>query len=120
MYNGERMLIGANKLNYYVKNYLQSSGNYSMEEIKSDLEEFKLDLEEYINDITSYNFVMPRSDSLTKEGILNDLQFNLNEVNNKLANIQGGRKRKYKSIKHKKNKKNKNKKCCKKRTIKRR
>jgi hypothetical protein len=101
MYNGERMLIGANKLNNKVKRYLEASSEYSLEDVRADLGEFKLDLEEYIADITPYNFTMPRSDNLTKEGILVDLQLNLNEVNNKLANRQQGGRRKHKSIKNK-------------------
>jgi len=102
MYNDEQMLVGANKLNNKVKSYLSASGEYSLEDVRADLGEFKLDLEEYIADITAYNFIMPRSDGLTKEGVLNDLRINLNEVNNKLANRRGGRKRKYKSMKNKK------------------
>jgi len=102
MYNDEQMLVGANKLNNKVKSYLSASGEYSLEDVRADLGEFKLDLEEYIADITPYNFIMPRSDGLTREGVLNDLRINLNEVNNKLANRRGGRKRKYKSMKNKK------------------
>lgn len=45
-YNGDNMLIGANRLNIDIKNYMDSGTN----DIK-DLEEFTFDIEEYLRDI---------------------------------------------------------------------
>ena len=60
--------------------------------VRSDLEEFKLDIEEYLRDISEYEFG-PRTDNLTKEGILVDLHTNLDRINKLLQmdSISGGK-----------------------------
>jgi hypothetical protein len=88
-YNGENMLIGANNLNNEVKQYLDSvsSGANISEDTMNILTEYRMDIEEYIPDITDYEFA-PRSDGLTKEGILIDLNENLQQINQTLSNMQ--------------------------------
>lgn len=102
-YHGENMLIGANNLNRDIKRFIQNNyGRYgSPAEDMEVLEDYKLDIEEYLRDIEAYNFA-PRTDRLTKEGILIDLRTNLQKINELIEEINqrltsGGRKRKMKS-----------------------
>lgn len=106
-YSGENMLIGANNLNRDIKRFIQNNyGRYgSPAEDIEVLEDYKLDIEEYLRDIEAYNFA-PRTDRLTKEGILIDLRTNLQKINELIEEINqrvtsGGRKRKMKSRKMK-------------------
>jgi hypothetical protein len=85
-YNGDNMLIGANNLNNEIKQYLETGRDASV------LEDYKLDLEEYLNDIPPYNF-SPRSDNLTKEGILTDLNENLRRINQLSLTERGGKRK---------------------------
>lgn len=85
-YNGDNMLIGANNLNNEIKQYLETGRDASV------LEDYKLDLEEYLNDIPPYNF-SPRSDNLTKEGILTDLNENLRRINQLSVTERGGKRK---------------------------
>ncbi len=88
-YNGENMLIGANNLNNEIKQYIYSvsSGDNIREDTLHTLEEYILDIDEYIRDITDYDFA-PRSDGLTKEGILIDLNENVQQINQTISNMQ--------------------------------
>ena len=98
-YDGDNMLIGANRLNIDAKNYMNSGIN-----VRRDLEEFKLDIEDYLIAIPNYEFG-PRTDNLTKEGVLIDLHTNLDRINKLLQmdSIRGGKR----SIRNKKTKKRK-------------
>jgi hypothetical protein len=103
-YRGENMLVGANNLNNFVKHYLDSRRFDPVA-----LEEYKLDLEEYIRDIKDYNFA-PRTDNLTKEGILIDLNENLKRITEYMEETFGGRrKRKTRRLRRKKNRRTRNK-----------
>lgn len=92
-YDGDNMLIGANRLNEDIKRYLKSNNVY-----KHDLEEFKLDIEEYLRDIPPFEF-KEREDDLTKDYVLDELRENLNQIEAKLQTMQGGR-RKRRGTKH--------------------
>jgi hypothetical protein len=83
-YNNDNMLIGANNLNNQIKAYLNR--NSIPDDNQYNLEEFKLDIEEYLRDIPPYNF-RPRTDGLTKEGIIGDLEYNLSRINEELSRI---------------------------------
>lgn len=73
-YNGDNMLVGAERLNREIQNYMTSK-NID----KNVLEEFKLDIEEYLRDIPPFNFA-PREDDLTKEQVLIELKVNLYQI----------------------------------------
>jgi hypothetical protein len=99
-YNGENMLIGANNLNNEIRQYLDSISSDAnvREDTLHTLEEYILDIDEYITDISAYEFA-PRSDDLTKEGILADLNANLQQINQTISNMQqtAGKKRQRKN-----------------------
>jgi hypothetical protein len=92
-YNGENMLVGANLLYIKIKNFInehqgdQSNSGF----VRYMLVEYLKDIDEYIRDITAYNFA-PRTDRLTKEGILIDLENTKTRINGLLSS--GGRRRK--------------------------
>lgn len=100
-YNGENMLVGANNLNNQIKGYLdrleQEHRNID-NVVRSNLEEFRLDIEDprdgFLPSIENYAFATPRSDRLTKEGVLVDLHINLDRINDILSSRSGGKKRK--------------------------
>jgi hypothetical protein len=96
-YNGENMLIGANKLNNTIKQYLSNirPNADTIEEIRDNLLEYRFELEEYILDISDYDFA-PRRDNLTKRGILIDLRENVKILNKTLSELSqtGGRRHK--------------------------
>ena len=93
-YNGENMLVGANLLYIKIKNFInEHEGNQSDSGfVRYMLVEYLKDIDEYITDISAYEFA-PRSDNLTKEGILIDLENTKVRINGLLATI-GGRRRK--------------------------
>jgi hypothetical protein len=107
-YHGENMLIGANRLNKDIKRFIENTyGTYDMYEDDLDvLQEFDNDIDKYLHDISPYNFA-PRTDRLTKEGILVDLRENsqliaqlIDETNQRIVNSfntqRGGKKKKSK------------------------
>jgi len=102
----EDILVAANRLNNDIKRFIENTyGTYDMpSEDLYMLEEFQERIEKFLREIPSYNS-SPRTDNLTKEGILIDLRGNLpriaqliDETNQRIANSyqrQGGsRKRK--------------------------
>ena len=88
--NPNNMLKGANRLNLEIKNYMDEGSIY-----REELEEFKESIEEYLEDIPPHEFG-PGQGSLTKEGVIADLNTNLTRINNWLQTngISGGKKRK--------------------------
>ncbi len=73
-YNGDNMLVGAERLNSQIRKYMESK-NID----KNVLEEYKLDIEEYLRDIPPFDFE-PREDDLTKDQVLIDLKVNLYQI----------------------------------------
>ena len=98
-YSGENMLVGANSLYIRAKNFVELyERNPSIPpDVLFTLREYLNDINRYIRDISAYNFA-PRSDNLTKEGILIDLEnmkvriYGLSPPNNNIST--GGRRRK--------------------------
>lgn len=88
----ERMLDFANNLNNEIKNYLNSLDDHPLRDqpgyihsISSNmLERLKQKIETHIANITNYDFA-PRTDRLTKEGVLTDLNMNLDRINRQIA-----------------------------------
>lgn len=129
-YNDENMLIGANRLNIKIKDYLnyinyellvsQSISNEFYNDIQDSLTEYLEEINEYLRDISAYDFA-PRNDRLTKEGVLADLYTNLDEIKKMLRYIInsidngtliiddtiGGKRKNKKTIKNKKSRKTK-------------
>lgn len=95
-YNGENMLIGANKLNNDIKKYFDMLHREGLShDTEENLHEFKLDIEDYLRDIEPYDFA-PRDDRLTKEGILVDLKMNLDRIDafpSEYINTSGGKRK---------------------------
>ena len=91
------ILIEWNDLNIEVKDYFEDIlTNYdSREDIINKLTKFKTFLLTFIDEINSATLA-PRNDSLTKEGILIDLEYNLSRINETLDNMTrtAGRRRK--------------------------
>ncbi len=93
---GEDMLIRANHLYIRIKTFIyerqvnQSNSNDPF--VRYNLEQSLKNIDEYIRDISAYDFA-PRSDNLTKEGILIDLENMKARINGLLA-PSGGRRRK--------------------------
>jgi vacuolar-type H+-ATPase subunit I/STV1 len=89
-YNGENMLYGANKLNIDIKNFINfitARRENRHPDDKHTLQEYILDIDEYIRDITAYNFA-PRTDRLTKEGVLVDLSNTKKNINDLLSSLK--------------------------------
>jgi hypothetical protein len=105
-YNGENMLVGANLLYIKIKNFInEHEGNQSDSGfVRYMLVEYLKDIDEYITDITAYDFA-PRTDNLTKEGILIDLENMKVRINNLLPTIGGRRRKSRKSRKSRKTRK---------------
>jgi hypothetical protein len=88
-YQGEGMLVGANELCIEIKEFIEIDLNNSL--YRETLQEYLEMVEDYIRDIEDYDFA-PRTDRLTKEGILIDLENTKVRINGLLSN--GGRRRK--------------------------
>ena len=86
---GDDMLIHANNLCIEIKNFISMGQNDSFDD--EVLRDYLVIIDEYIRDITSYDFA-PRTDRLTKEGILIDLENTKTRINGLLSS--GGRRRK--------------------------
>lgn len=88
----EQLLDIANNLNIEIKNYLTSLDDHPLRDspgyihsISSNiLGRLKQKVETYIRDITNHDFA-PRTDRLTKEGVLTDLNMNLDRINRQMA-----------------------------------
>jgi len=107
-YDGENMLCGANILNNKIKSYLNRIEEEGLfHDTRKTLIEYKLDIQEYLGEINNYTFA-PRTDRLTKEGILEDLRINLKRIETQLSNMpihRNGGKRKTGKRKTRKGKK---------------
>lgn len=88
-YQGEGMLVGANELCIEIKEFIESDQHNSL--YRGFLQDYLVEVEDYIRDIEAYDFA-PRTDRLTKEGILIDLENTKTRINGLLSN--GGRRRK--------------------------
>ena len=86
---GENMLPEANNLCIEIKNFISMGHNDSFD--NEVLRDYIGIIDEYIIDITAYDFA-PRTDRLTKEGILIDLENTKTRINGLLSS--GGRRRK--------------------------
>jgi hypothetical protein len=77
----EDLLVSANRLNNDIKRFIENTyGTYDMpSEDLYMLEEFEERIENFLREIPSYNSP-PRTDNLTKEGILIDLRGNLPRI----------------------------------------
>lgn len=88
-YQGEGMLVGANELCIEIKEFIEGNQHNSL--YRGFLQDYLVEVEDYIRDIKAYDFA-PRTDRLTKEGILIDLENTKTRINALLSN--GGRRRK--------------------------
>jgi len=88
-YQSEGMLVGANELCIEIKEFIENDPHNTL--YRETLQEYLEMVEDYIRDIEDYDFA-PRTDRLTKEGILIDLENTKVRINGLLSN--GGRRRK--------------------------